>query len=120
MLDDFGPLVHEMENGQRVFAVFRDMRAACHAFDEARRFCREQGVQHAASRCNNRMIIRSSTGGSIRFTSERTQARGCACDVFYLGEGAALREWMSPLRAMAIQELGCGGNKRDYAMQARR
>ena len=104
--DRIPALVREMEHGLAVVAVYRDMNDAGHAFDAARRWCGEQGVRHAASRSNGRMRISNSAGGSIRFTSERAELRGAACDVFSIDPSATWRDWMAPLYQMAGQRFG--------------
>ena len=101
--DSMDALVRDMSQGKRVIAVFCNMKRAAHAFGEVRRKCAECGIPCDARKMNARMTVKSGEG-SIRFTSERAELRGCSCDVFYRDYGAAIRDWMAPL-IMQAQEL---------------
>lgn len=103
--DSMNALVRDMSQGQRVIAVFENMENASHAFHEACRKCDELGMPFDARKANGRMRIES-CDGSIRFTSERGQLRGCSCDVFYRDDDVTIRDWMGPLIMMATQLYG--------------
>lgn len=101
--DSMDALIRDMGQGKRVIAVFKTMEHAAHAFGEVRRKCAEQGIPCESRKTNTRMAVKSGDG-SIRFTSERANLRGCSCDVFYRDDDATIREWMVPL-IMQAQEL---------------
>ena len=101
-------LVHEMEFGARVIAVFKTMNDAGNAFDAVCRLCLPKANGAVAQRANTRMTIKQGDG-SIRFTSERVQLRGCSCDVFYLDPGATLSEWIVPIVMSAKATFNVGG-----------
>ena len=103
--DSIDALVRDMSQGQRVIAVFEDMRRASHAFHEACRKCDELDMPFDARKANGRMRVES-CDGSIRFTSERANLRGCSCNVFYRDDGVTIRDWMRPLIMMATQTYG--------------
>ncbi|MBR2837784.1 MAG: hypothetical protein IKE55_03270 [Kiritimatiellae bacterium] len=103
--DSIDALVRDMSQGQRVIAVFEDMERASHAFHEVCRKCDELDMPFKACKSNGRMRVES-CDGSIRFTSERAQLRGCSCDVFYRDGGVTIRDWMGPLIMMATQAYG--------------
>lgn len=103
--DSIDALVRDMSQGQRVIAVFKNMEHASHAFYEACHKCDKLNMSFDARKVNGRMRVES-CDGSIRFTSERAQIRGCSCDVFYLDRSAKLCEWMVPLISMATQLYG--------------
>ncbi len=98
-------LVRDMSQGQRVIAVFSNMERASHAFHEACCKCGELDMPFDARKANGRMRVES-CDGSIRFTSERGELRGCSCDVFYRDDGVTIRDWMGPLIMMATQLYG--------------
>lgn len=105
--DMAGVLVHELELGNRVVAVYPTMNEARQAFDSV---CRSDllGVDgFTARKGNGRLEVRLGEG-RILFASERGQLRGFACDTFYLDPGATYHDWMAPLIAMAAAFIRAG------------
>ena len=101
--DSMDALIRDMSQSKRVVAMFKTMNDAGNAFDAVCRRCLPKANGAVARRANTRMTIKQGDG-SIRFTSERAQLRGCSCDVFYRDDDATIREWMVPLILQA-QEL---------------
>jgi len=101
--DSMDALIRDMSQNKRVVAVFKTMNDAEDAFNTVCRRCLPKANGAVAKRANARMTIKQGDG-SIRFTSERVQLRGCSCDVFYRDDDATIREWMVPLILQA-QEL---------------